>query len=373
MFKKFQDKKSNSSGQLTLPEFRKFVEYYLSIPKNLLKKVTEEEQLAPKSIDQLEEMFTKKIVTKYSTVQRAWRSMDQDRDNSLSVPEFKKAFVDMNMPLSDAIYSAVLKRFDPEGKGYVTYNNFSDIVGNIIHPNAKDTSRAMMKMEEESGAQDGLYFVPTARLGTNAIDSVREARKKLKESVKLGEYAAPMLPPMDSFPDTISGFRSPKKTVSTSSISNEDAFPTSEPSSTVRLSTLEEIPTTKPLPPVDVGKVEERMRKLLGRGWVHAAADIKKAAGKGKTVSSDTLRDVLADKGVPLTAREANALAQKYGAPGGVNVDGLLSQAFKASFAGASVPATATLKSTTSAIAASAKALASKTSAPSAFSKNSIF
>lgn len=398
MFKAFQDRKTNTTGQLSLPEFKKFVENYLAIPKHLLKKLTEEEQLTPRSIDELERLFTLKIVTKYATVQKAWRSMDQDRDNTLSVPEFRTAFESMNMPLTDNIYKAILARFDPEGKGHVTYSDFNKIIGAIIHPNAKDTSKAMLTMEEESGAQNGLYFVPTARLGTNAIDSVRKARQVQKESVKLGDHAKAPLPSMESFPEKVGGFRSPKSSASGGSGldsgfpggggggggggSSRDAFSSAtvrhseEPSSAAAAA-----PAAKPLPPVDVGKVEERMRKVLGRGWVHAAADIKKAASGAKAIPTEVLRDVLAEKGVPLTAREANALASRYsGSGGGVNVDGLLTQAFKASFAGASVPLAAaaaakpasTSRSSTAALASSAKAVAAK-GPPSAFSKQSIF
>jgi Ca2+-binding EF-hand superfamily protein len=398
MFKAFQNKKTNTTGQLSEPEFKKFVESYLAIPKHLLKKLTEEEQLAPRSIDELERLFTLKIVTKYATVQKAWRAMDQDRDNSLSVPEFRTAFESMNMPLTDAIYKAVLARFDPQGKGYVTYPDFNNIIGSIIHPNAKDTSKAMLQMEEESGAQDGLYFVPTARLGTNAIDSVRKAKQLQKESVKLGDNAKAPLPSMESFPETVGGFRSPKSSTSGKGGAADSGFPggraedafSSSASATARLSgepTSAAAPAAKPLPPVDVGKVEERMRKVLGRGWVHAAADIKKAASGSKAIPTEVLRDVLAEKGVPLTAREANALASRYsGSGGGVNVDGLLTQAFKATFAGASVPlaaaaaaakpsATASAaRSSTAALASSVKAVAAAAKGPpSAFSKQSIF
>ena len=63
---------------------------------------------------------------------------------------------------------------------------------------------------EESGAQPGLYFVPTARLGGNALDRQKAAKEAQREAVRLGDAAPPPMPPMDSMPEKIPGFRSPR-------------------------------------------------------------------------------------------------------------------------------------------------------------------
>ncbi len=366
-FKKFQDRKVNTTGQMTLPEFRALVHHYMTRPT--APKLSHEALIAPKSAKELHALFNKKIVTKYATVQRAWREMDVDKDNRLTHAELLRAYYNMNIPLEgDAFKREVLKEFDPENKGFVTYQDFSKVIGNLIHPNARDTSRAMLTMEEESGAQPGLYFVPTARLGGNALDKQKAAKEAQREAVRLGDAAPPPMPPMDSMPEKISGFRSPRASpkaggsvelvgfaeaagAAAAAAPSASAFadggrlaaapaPAAPAAPAARGAAAPAAATV--LAPVSVELIEDKMRKLLGRGWVHAAADIKRAAGgeRGRSIGVEALRDVLAEKGVPLTAREASALQARYSSgAGSVDVDGLLSNAFKASFAGAAPPA----------------------------------
>jgi hypothetical protein len=376
-FKKFQNRKTNPTGQMNLQEFKALVHHYVNLP--VQKKMAHEAFIAPKSAEELHTNFTTKVVTKYATVQRAWREMDMDKDNLLNHSELIKNFTLMNIPLTTPeLQGEVLKMFDPSNKGHITYQDFSSIIGPIIHPNAKDVSKAMMDIEEASGAQDGLYFNKSARLGGNALDRDKAKRELAADSIKLGDAALPPLPSENIMPAVKNPFRSPKSSrdsfASTEKVElvgfpssggvlvKEDAKPA--PSSA---SAPAAAPPALVLAPVSVEALEDRMRKMLGRGWVHAAADIKKSAARGgRSIAPEVLRDVLAEKGVPLTSREVNALASRYSAEGGVNVEGLLTHAFKASFAGAAPPARKEVSASTAKLTASVKAA---TQQPSAFVK----
>ena len=276
------------------------------------------------------------------------------------------------------------------------YQSFSKVVGALIHPNARDTSKAMLEIEETSGAQEGLYFVPTARLGGNQLDSVKAKLEAQRESVRLGDAAPPPEPEVEVMPLHITGFRSPSSSLKSSTSAEVVGFSSENsgggaraggggggsgagagssassssssaaPAASAAAASAAAAAPAQVLAPVSIEALEDRMRKLLGRGWVHAAADIKRQARHGgKAISSEALRDVLAEKGVPLTGREVNALASRYsssaGGSGSVDVDGLLTNAFKASFAGAAPPAkrasaaSATSSSTASTASASAR------------------
>ena len=374
---------------MSLDEFRDLVHYYMTRP--VAAKLSHEAMIAPKTAKELHRMFNRKIVTKYATVQRAWREMDMDKDNVLSHAELVKNFANMNIPLEGDMVAEVLREFDPSNRGHVTFQDFSHVVGALIHPNARDTSKAMQDIEETSGAQGGLYFNPTARLGGNLLDSAKARLEEMRASVKLGDAAPAPLPPLDSMPKGVTGFRSPRNSPggASSSMRVELVGFSAENSSEAgkgagagagaearRGSAALAAAPALVLAPVSVEALEERMRKVLGRGWVHAAADIKRLAGAGgKAIGVDALRDVLAEKGVPLTGREVSALAARYGGgEGKVSVDGLLTSAFKASFAGAAPPAkkpSAAPAPSTARMAASARAAtsAATASAPSAFVK----
>jgi hypothetical protein len=309
--------------------------------------------------------------------------MDADKSGDLSYKEFRQAFEFMCMPLKDYQFDAMVARFDPSGKGVIKYDDFNRVIGPLIHPEARDSSRAMQSIEETSGAQSGLVFHPGAKLGGNVPFAVRTARLAA-EAQLLGAKAKPQAPAFGTY-SVLSGS-------SSSGRAQVEAFPEPEEeaaqqegqqaqasgssaaaaaSSSSSSSSSSSAAAPAAAAPLDVAKLEERVRKALGRAWVHVAAEVKKAGGGGRggSVAVDVLRDVLAERGVALTSREAQALASRYAAPsGGVEVDRLLSTVFKASFAGAlpSKPAAAA-PSVRSGSSRGAAPAAAAPAAPSAF------
>ena len=328
------------------------------------------------SLDAVKALFTSKMFNKYNNVNKAFRTFHAGcaSDSVISHDEMKRAFTKMNLPLKPDQERGIISWFDPENKGFITYESFNKVLGNIVLPDAKDTSRAMTEMEVKSGAQDGLVYDPTARLGNNRPLEVREKDNSVKHIVGSAARAEGL-----SWDDFCKSFRdtpgfgpsSPlKSSLSSANVENsgDRGFPANSSSSDAEGSPSAAAETSRAsVPqhgPVDVAKLEERLRKTLGRGWVHAAAEIKKQTGgaRGASLPAEALRDVLAERSVPMTAREAAALAARYAAPsGGIDTDKMLTHVFKASFA-ANVPAAKTATKTVVPVAATIVA-------PSAFIK----
>ncbi len=321
------------------------------------------------SLESIKSMFVTKMFNKYNAVNKAFRVFrgKANTDGStLTYDDIRRAFTDLNIAPTAAQFKELCAWFDPSNNGFVTYVDFNKVIGPIILPNSKDTSDAMVKMETTSGAQDGLTFNPSARLGNNRPFEEREKdRMKLPIVGKnLKEWCKDPQPTWEEYAKSFRGTEgfSPIR-------SDESSEGFQAPAIVERIERTEvavAAPVTAPpapVAPVDVNKLEERMRKALGRGWVHAAADIKKSAGTGRLLP-ETVRDILAERAVPMTSREAAALAQRYGAPtGGIDADKMLQHVFKAPFAGAAPTKTARI-----AVAAMTATSTAKP-APSAFVK----
>jgi Ca2+-binding EF-hand superfamily protein len=398
VFKKYQNKAKNTTGQLNEEEFlalfhdftsracretlvttrRADTETHPLAPAGMtVPKVSYTESMMQPSLEAVKTLFAAKMFNKYNNVNKAFRTFHAGcaSDSVISHDEMKRAFTKMNLPLKPDQERGIISWFDPENKGFITYESFNKVLGAIVLPNAKDTSRAMTEMEVKSGAQDGLVYDPTARLGNNRPLEVREKDKSVKHIV--GSAAPSKGLGWDDFCKTFRdtpgfGASSPAKP-SPSSANAENAGDRGFYAGASTAADAErDVPAAARAAatlqgPVDVAKLEERMRKTLGRGWVHAAAEIKKQTGgaRGASLPVEALRDVLAERAVPMTAREAAALAARYAAPaGGVDTDKMLTHVFKASFA-ANVPAAKP------AVKAAARpvAVAAATVAPSAFIK----
>jgi hypothetical protein len=301
------------------------------------------------SLDAVKELFATKMFNKYNNVNKAFRNFHAGcvSDSVISHDEMKRAFTKMNIPLKPDQERGIIQWFDPENKGFITYESFNKVLGSIVLPTAKDTSDAMKEMELKSGAQEGLVFDPSARLGNNRPLEQREKDKERKHIV-----GSAIARDVISWEDFCKSFRNTPGFESASPIKSsftraDDAGFGSSAASAAASSRVAEVDATPAAAetvraggaqaaPVDVAKLEERMRKTLGRGWVHAAAEIKKQAGgvRGAALPIDALRDVLAERAVPMTAREAAALAARYAAPaGGIDADKMLMHVFKAAFA----------------------------------------
>jgi Ca2+-binding EF-hand superfamily protein len=197
LFKKYQSS-SNKTGQMNLEDFKAFAAACTGDPASLAYVRTELDAMAPASIPALEKLMATKLFSKYSTVQRAFRNMDADKSGDLSYKEFRQAFEFMCMPLKDYQFDAMVARFDPSGKGVIKYDDFNRVIGPLIHPEARDSSRAMQSIEETSGAQSGLVFHPGAKLGGNVPFAVRTARLAA-EAQLLGAKAKPQAPAFGTY------------------------------------------------------------------------------------------------------------------------------------------------------------------------------
>ena len=384
LFKKYQDKSTNKTGQMTKEEF---VALFADFTKSPAKPPPS--ALTAQSLDAIKRIFTEKVFIKYNAVNKIFKNFKgkSSQSNLLSYAEMRRGFADMNLTISDAQARDLEKWFDPEGKGHITYADFNNVLGPIILPNAKDTSRTMEAMERTSGAQDGLTFNPGARLGNNRSFEEREA-ERLAAKVIIGAHAPSPGLPWDDYVKTFRGTAgfdsvspSPKgdagfggaaaaASIAAAAGDYELKFAAAAPaaaassSAAAASSSSAAAAPAAAAAPVDVNKLEERLRKALGRGWVHAAADIKK---RGAAVPADAVRDILAERAVPMTSREAAALAARYAAPtGGIDANKMLTHVFKAAFAGAELSKPKAAAPAPAARAAPAPAAAP---APSAFVK----
>ena len=319
------------------------------------------------SMKEIKALFVAKIFNKYNAVNKAFRtfrgSMNDD-GSILTYADIVRAFTDLNIQVTPEQEVELCAWFDVSGNGHINYSDFNKVLGPVILPNAKDQSSAMLTMEATSGAQNGLTFNPSARLGNNRSWDVRE-KERIKNIPIVGDInnerhagAAHKEQQWTQYSNTFRGIDSALAYSPTTAKAETVAFAVRPSTSTGAGSALTSASAaaeslssaahgaraaTAPLsaaagPPVDLNKLEERLRKALGRGWVHAAADIKKAVGssRGGAVSPEAVRDVLAERSVPMTSREAAALAERYASPtGGIDADKMLTHIFKASFAGA--------------------------------------
>jgi hypothetical protein len=77
---------------------------------------------------------------------------------------------------------------------------------------------------------------------------------------------------------------------------------------------------------MDVNATEAKMRHVLGKSWVHVYKQVK---GNESAVSGDSFRDMMAERGVPLTSKEVRALSLKYSAgDGALDAEKLLTSTF---------------------------------------------
>jgi hypothetical protein len=110
---------------------------------------------------------------------------------------------------------------------------------------------------------------------------------------------------------------------------------------------------------MDVNATEAKMRHVLGKSWVHVYKQVK---GTESAVSGDSFRDMMAERGVPLTSKEVRALSLKYSAgDGALDAEKLLTSTFSGKNSAPKPPvarpgsAFASLKKTVSAPGATAR------------------
>ncbi|GMI05839.1 hypothetical protein TrRE_jg7355 [Triparma retinervis] len=79
-------------------------------------------------------MMLKKLGERFSTVRRAFRTMDKDRSGSLTKIEFKNILDTFCMEVSNDDFEKLMNYFDADHDGLISYEEFLTIVRNEIQP-----------------------------------------------------------------------------------------------------------------------------------------------------------------------------------------------------------------------------------------------
>lgn len=304
-----------------------------------------------------EKLLQDKLYNKFGQVQKAFRLFDEDKSGELSYDEFRRAMHTLNISLNEEMMMALVAKFDPEHEGAISYENFNSYVGKILHVSAKDESASMLELERFGGMQDGLTFNPNAHnankakdrgmsegaLGTHAhaahvnlIDSMAEFKDDEEDPTASSGPSPPPAAPR-SVAGSVTGAaatvrRDSRDSLRAAAVAAPEARRASAAgvpyNAAPRVVRANSIATAE----FDLAGTEEKMRRVLGRSWVQVFSDVKKASGSAPGLSSDSFRDVMAERGVPLTSREVRALAARYsgGAAGEVDAESLLRNTFKA-------------------------------------------
>jgi len=294
--------KDNTTGDMTFDEFKTCMTEYMKIPVDV---DAIEEEIKPMPLVQAEKIIAEKLFNKFSAVQRAFRLYDEDKSGELSYDELRRMFRSLNLNLSDEHFVALVRRYDPNGDGSITYEEFNAQIGPLIHPDATDTSRSMQELLVRGNAQDSLVFDPNKRVGHHE-----------EEEDYIG--GAPPSPPSSPSKTPVS----PTKTESNNTNKNDNARRASH-SSTGAASVSGSASNNAPnrahragsiaTSQFDVGTTEEKMRRVLGRSWVAVYRDVRKQEGVDPSnIGGEKFRDFMAEKGVPLTGKEVRALSLKY-------------------------------------------------------------
>ena len=109
--------------------------------------------------DHVETLMAKRLFSKFSKVQQAFRMFDDDRSGIVSSTEFRLALAALGFEMTDAEFSKLVEKYDKNGDGTVSYVEFNRNIGKVLDK------------ERGAGRPDQLA---TARLGTRtAIASAR--------------------------------------------------------------------------------------------------------------------------------------------------------------------------------------------------------
>jgi Ca2+-binding EF-hand superfamily protein len=305
-----------------------------------------------------EKLLQDKLYNKFGQVQKAFRLFDEDKSGELSYDEFRRAMHTLNISLNEEMMMALVAKFDPEHEGAISYENFNAYVGKILHVSAKDESASMLELEKFGGMQDGLTFNPNAHnankakdrgfsegaLGShgpaahvNLIDGMAEFKDEEEDPT------ASSISPPPAAPRSVAGsVHAPPAVAVAGRRDSRDSLRAAAAVPEARRASAAGVPYNAAPRVVransiatdefDLAGTEEKMRRVLGRSWVQVFSDVKKASGRAPSLSSDSFRDVMAERGVPLTSREVRALAARYsgGAAGEVDAESLLRNTFKA-------------------------------------------
>jgi Ca2+-binding EF-hand superfamily protein len=358
MMQKYRSK-DNHTGDMTFDEFKACMTDYMKLPTDS-DKIAQEDK--PMPLVQAEKILAEKLFNKFSAVQRAFRLYDEDKSGELSYDELRRMFRSLNVILSDEHFIALVQRYDPNGDGSITYEEFNQQIGPLIHPDAQDSSRSMQELLVRGNAQDSLVFDPNKRESHHDEDN--DVLGAVPSSPS--QAAAPSSPSKAEAVENNNIRRTSMS--STGAASHHSHSQHVSNNNTQRAHRAGSIATSQ----FDVSNTEEKMRRVLGRSWVAVYRDVKKSEGVDpSSLEGDQFRDIMAEKGVPLTAKEVRALSLKYHGGEGqasINVNKLMKETFKGPLPVGSAAGTTTHSSTLRPSTATARqTIVNKAPAPSAF------
>jgi Ca2+-binding EF-hand superfamily protein len=325
----------NDTGEMTFDEFKTCLMDYMKIPVNI--EDIPDDGPKPMPLAEAEKIIADKLFNKFSAVQKAFRLYDEDHSGELSYDELRRMFRTLNVNLTNDQFISLVKKFDPDGDGSISYEEYNRQLGPLIHPSAQDSSRSMKELLVRGNAQDSLVFNPTKLnakekeevdiLGGSAVGG---------EAGEGDEGAADPAPASGSDGDEVSSVAGkPRSSVApVAAVRSSDYAAAEAP----RLRRANSVATSQ----WDVDATEEKMRRVLGKSWVQVYRDVRKTEGvDASQVAPEAFRDMMAEKGIPLTSKEVRALSLRYGAGAGagagaggagapaINVDRLLKDTFK--------------------------------------------
>lgn len=82
----------------------------------------------------LEKTIVDKIKTQWKTIRKAFSDMNKERDSAIAEDELRFYLTHWGLQLSDEQFKAVFNKFDADGDGMISYNDFHIAVGSEIHP-----------------------------------------------------------------------------------------------------------------------------------------------------------------------------------------------------------------------------------------------
>lgn len=97
-----------------------------------------------------------KLGDRFSTVRRAFRTMDKDRSGSLTRIELKSILDTFCMAVGDTEFDELMNYFDSDHDGLISYEEFLAVVRNEIQPQIEAGRRGdAMSDASESGNPQG--------------------------------------------------------------------------------------------------------------------------------------------------------------------------------------------------------------------------
>ena len=347
MMIQYRDPK-NDTGEMTYDEFFKCITDYMKIPSDLDEF---EDGMKPMALADAEKIMADKLFNKFDKVQKAFRLYDEDHSGELSYDEFRNMIKSMNVGMTNEHIVALIQRYDPDGDGSISYDEFCKMVGPLIHPTSANSSKSHNDMMAKSGAQDGLVhnankvFAKPTDDDDGPIGGVGDGKAPVPtkaDEVKLKKKghdddhhshhdeehgAAGGGDPQP--PEGAARAGSAAHSTHSNGAAHHGVAaprPAAHPHAAAGAGAGARRAGSVATSQLDVNATEEKMRRVLGKSWTAVFKQVKDSEAAPRP---DAFRDMMAERGVPLTSKEVRALGLKYSADGGaIDAQRLLTSTF---------------------------------------------